>query len=249
MDFKSVQATFHGGAPESLLKTIDGKDASPDGWCVTPHFGQMQSILFVAETPVDVDLLNLTMFFMSGHPNAAFADFSVHYTTDPDPGFDSVWEDLPILNYGATYYQLGKGQGNRLVAAEEPAFRTGTIPDNLYWITARTHGKAISGFRINVFPVQRKGSGAAEPVMSWAPWNKDFMLTEFAAEVISTTTNVALGTAVTASHPLFSQDFPVGEKAMAVSNMLSPGALTDGWPSTIAHPEELQFNPSFFSSS
>lgn len=130
--FKSVQATFHGGAPEALRKTIDGEDASPDGWCVTPEFGRMQSILFVAETPVDADLLNLTLFFMSGRPNASFADFSVRYTTDPDPGFDSVWEDLPILNYGATYIHLEKGQGNRLLAAEESRFPTGTIPDNLY---------------------------------------------------------------------------------------------------------------------
>lgn len=126
MAFKSVQATFHGGTSEALLKTIDGKDASPDGWCVTPQLGQMQSVFFVAETPVDVDLLNLTMFFMSGQPNASFADFSVHYTSDPDPSFDSVWEDLPILNYGATYYRLGKvpgkGPGNRLLAAEEPSW-------------------------------------------------------------------------------------------------------------------------------
>lgn len=246
VSFKSVQATFHGGSPEALLKTIDGKDASPDGWCVTPKFEQMQSILFVAETAVDVDLLNLTMFFMSGSPNASFADFSVHYTIDPDPGFDSVWEDLPILNYGATYYQLGRGQGTRLLAAEEPAFTTGTIPDNLYWLTARTHGKAITGFRINVFPLLRKASPAAGPVMSWAPENGDFMLTEFAVEVISTTTNVALGTAVTASHPLFSQWVPPRIGAMTISNMMSPGALTDGWPSTIAHPEDNGYNPGFY---
>lgn len=246
VNFKSVQATFHGDTPEALLKTIDGQDASPDGWCVTPKFEQMQSILFVAETLVDVDLLNLTLFFMSGRPNASFADFSVHYTADPNPCFDSVWEDLPILNYGATYYQLGKGQGNRLLAAEEPAFRTGTIPDNLYWISARTYGKAITGFRINVFPQLHKTSPAAGPVMSWAPGNGDFMLTEFAVEVISTTTNVALGTPVTASHPLFSQEVPASIGAMTVSKIMSPSALTDGWPSTIAHPEVENYNPDFY---
>lgn len=244
--FKAVQATFHGGAAEALLKTIDGKDASADGWCVTPKFNQKQSILFVAEAPVDVDLLNLTMFFMSGRPNASFADFSVHFTTDPDPSFDSVWEDLPILNYGATYLRLGKGQGSRLLAAEEPNFPTGTIPDNMYWITARTHGKAITGFRINVFPVKRGRAHAAKSVMSWAPEDGDFVLTEFAAEVISTTTNVALGTSVTASHPLFSQNVPPKMGAMTVSGMMSPGALTDGWPSTIAHPEQQHFNKDFY---
>lgn len=234
VNFKSVQATFHGGAPEALLKTIDRKDASPDGWCVTPKFGQMQSILFIAEKPVDADLLNLTLFFMSGRPNASFADFSVHFTTDPEPGFDGVWQDLPILNYGATYYRLQKGQENRLQAAEEPASITGTIPDNLYWIKARTHGKAITGFRINVFPLQRSGSPSTEPVMSWAPDNGDFVLTEFAAEIISTTSNMALGASVTASHPLYT-----GYVTM------SSAALTDGWPSTIAHPEDHQFNKDF----
>ena len=116
-----------------------------------------------------------------------------------------MWEDLPILNFSATYSQLKRGQANRLLAEEEPNYPTGTMPDNLYWLSARTFGKAITGFRINVYPVQRKEYPGAGPVMSWAPFDGDFVLTEFAAEVISSTTNVALGAPVTATHPLFSE--------------------------------------------
>lgn len=70
------------------------------------------------------------------------------------------------------------------------------------------------------------------------------MLTEFAAEVISTTTNLALGASVTASHPLFSQQVPPEYVSMTASNTMTPEALTDGWPSTIAHPEDHQFQTS-----
>jgi len=76
--FKSVKATFHGGTPEALLKTIDGLETSPDGletspdgletspdgWFVAPRFDQVQAAIFVAEKPIEADLLNLTMFFI-----------------------------------------------------------------------------------------------------------------------------------------------------------------------------------------
>jgi signal transduction histidine kinase len=53
------------------------------------------------------------------------------------------------------------------------------------------------------------------------------VLTEFRAEVLTTTTNVALGVPVTATHPLYT-----------LYETMTPDALTDGWPSTIAHPAE-----------
>ena len=243
--FKSVLATHSGGGTEALQKTIDGSDVSPDGWCLASHYAEPQSAVFIAAEPIDADLLNLTMFFMSGRPNASFAHFSVAYTIDPNPSLESLWEDLPILNFGATYYQLEKGQGNRLLAAEEPAFRTGTIPDNLYWISARTRGKAITGFRITVFPVLREADATRSPVMSWSPFDGDFVLTEFSAEVLSSTTNVALGAPVSATHPLFSQPYPESERAVKGSNVMSAEALTDGWPSTIAHPASSVMGENF----
>ncbi len=246
VDFKSVQATFHGGTPEALLKTIDGLEASPDGWCVAPRFELPQSAIFLTDSPIDADLLYITMFFMSGRPNASFADFSVEFTTDPNPGPEGKWENLPVLNFGASYCQLARGQGNRLQSAEEPALRTGTIPDDLYWLSARMRGKTITGFRVTAFPVKRKATAAAEPVMSWDAFNGDFVLTEFAVEVLSSTTNVALDAPVTATHALYSQMHSNTKRPMLAWTMMTPGALTDGWPSTIAHPIVDVPNKDFF---
>jgi signal transduction histidine kinase len=224
--FREVMATAHAGTGEDLKRTIDGWEASPRGWSVEPHYAQAQAAIFIAGKPIEADLLNLTMFFMSGRPNASFAYFSLSYTTDAQPGFQGAWHDLPMLNFGATASNLRRGPGNRLIADELPQMLTGRIPDNLYWISARTRGKAITGFRIDVFPVSLSAEPASGPRMSWSR-EKDFVLTEFRAEVISMTTNVALGAPVTATHPLFI-DF----------DRMTADALTDGWPSTIAHPNE-----------
>ncbi len=237
--FKSVQATFHGGTPETLLKTIDGLETSPDGWCVAPRFEQAQAAIFLPAEPIEADLLNLTLFFMSGRPSASFASFSISYTTDAKPGFEGEWHELPMLNFGATAANLQRGQDNRLMAEEASVKITGKIPDNLYWITARTRGKSITGLRIDVFPVFRSPGFKIDyvgpgPLMAWSR-ESDFVLTEFRAEVLTTTTNVALGAPVTATHPLYS-----------LYETMTPDALTDGWPSTIAHPEEDQSDEDFY---
>jgi signal transduction histidine kinase len=237
--FKSVQATFHGDTPEALLKAIDGLEASPDGWCVAPRFEQAQAAIFLPEKPIEADLLNLTLFFMSGRPSASFACFSISYTTDAKPGFEGKWHDLPMLNFGTTAANLQRGQDNRLMAEEASVKITGKIPDNLYWITARTRGKSITGLRIDVFPVFRSPGFKIDyvgpgPLMAWSR-ESDFVLTEFRAEILTTTTNVALGAPVTATHPLYS-----------LHDTMTPDALTDGWPSTIAHPEEDQSAGDFY---
>jgi signal transduction histidine kinase len=224
--FREVMATYHAGSEADLNRTIDGLESSPKGWSLEPKFEQAQAVIFVAETPIEADLLNLTMFFMSGRPNASFANFSISYTTDAHPDFQSTWHDLPILNFGATTSNLQRGPGNSLIADEAIQEITGTIPDNLYWISARTWGKAITGFKIEVFPVFISAEPFSGPQMSWSE-EKDFVLTEFRAEVTSTTTNVALGAPVTATHPLY-----IGY------NRMKADALTDGWPSTIAHPHD-----------
>lgn len=224
--FREVTATFNAGSAEDLKRTIDGLEASPKGWSVEPRFDEAQAAIFVAEEPIKADFLNLTMFFMSGRPNASFAYFSISYTTDAQPGFQSEWHDLPMFNFGATTCNLRRGPGNRLIADEVSQIVTGRIPDNMVWISSRTPGKAITGFRVEVFPVFRSADLSAGPMMSWA-YQKDFVLTEFRAEVVSTTTNVALGTPVTATHPLYFE-----------YDRMTADALTDGWPSTIAHPNE-----------
>lgn len=224
--FREVMATCHAGTEKDLKHTIDGWETSPKGWSVAPSFNQGQSSIFVAAKPIEADLLNLTMFFMSGRPNASFAYFSISYTTDTQPGYQSEWHDLPMFNFGATTSNLRRGPGNRLIADEVSQIVTGRIPDNIYWISSRTRGKAITGFRVDVFPVFRSADFNAGPAMSWSI-DRDFVLTEFRAEVVSTTTNVALGAPVTATHPLYFE-----------YETMTADALTDGWPSTIAHPAE-----------
>ncbi|MCX6872979.1 MAG: histidine kinase [Verrucomicrobia bacterium] len=222
--FREVMATYYAGTDEDLKRTIDGWEASPKGWSLEPQYEQAQAAIFIAEKPIEADLLNVTMFFMSGRPNTSFADFSISYTTDAHPGFQGAWHDLPMLNFGAVASDLRRGPGNHLIADEKLQVLTGKIPDDLYWISARTRGQSITGFRIEVFPVWLSAEAVPEPRMSWS-MDKDFVLTEFRAEVISTTTNVALGAPVTATHRLWDEH-----------GLMTADALTDGWPSTIAHP-------------
>lgn len=67
--------------------------------------------------------------------------------------------------------------------------------------------------------------------MSWGK-SGDFVLTEFQAESLGeTNTNIARGTRVKASHLL--------------SGNLSPGVLTDGMPSTYAHPWQADLGSGF----
>ncbi|MGJ8656578.1 MAG: ATP-binding protein [Akkermansiaceae bacterium] len=76
--------------------------------------------------------------------------------------------------------------------------------------------------------------------MAWAA-NGDFMLTEFRVEELSSTTNIALGAPVTATHPLH-----ITGQAYSVFVQMLPSALTDGWPSTLAHPKAHGENEGFY---
>jgi signal transduction histidine kinase len=237
--FREIITSYHAGSIEDVKLTIDGREASPKGWSVAPNFAEPQSAIFVADKPIKADLLNLTMFFMSGRPNSSFAHFSVRYTTDDKPCFTSEWHALPILNFGATASKLSRGQDDHLMAEEVSVILTGRIPDNLFWITARMRNLAITGFKIDVFPMFRSpefdvafvGKG---PLMAWSR-EKDFVLTEFRAEILTTSTNVALGASATATHPLYFEN-----------ERMKAHALTDGWPSTIAHPDEAVAGKDFY---
>ena len=226
--FSDVEATYHAGNPEHLKHTIDGRNASATGWSVGGHFESPQSIIFTTKEPIEADLIELSLCFMSGRPHASFADFEVSYTIDETPTQEGHWEPLPLLNFSATTCELTRAFANRLTAYEVSFVVTGMIPDDIYRISTRLPGKAVTGFRIDVYPVVRDMRPADGPVMAWAA-KGDFMLTEFRVEVISTSTNVALGAPVTATHPLHETTYPPYGQMM-------PDALTDGWPSTLAHP-------------
>ncbi|MGJ8654379.1 MAG: ATP-binding protein [Opitutaceae bacterium] len=228
--FSDVTASYHAGDPEHLKHTIDGRNASATGWSVGGHFESPQSVIFTTSEPIEADLLELSLCFMSGRPHASFADFEVSYTTDATPTQDGNWKPLPLLNYSATTCELSNRSGNRLSADEVPFVVTGMIPDDIYRISTRLPGKSVTGFRIVVYPVLRVMRPEDRPVMAWASTG-DFMLTEFRVEVISTSTNIALGATVTATHPLHETKYPI-----AVTTMMAATALTDGWPSTLAHP-------------
>jgi signal transduction histidine kinase len=226
--FSDVESSYHAGAPEDLNNTIDGRNASATGWSVDGHFESSQSLVFTSSEPIEADLIELTLFFMSGRPHASFADFALSYTTDAIPTQTGNWKPLPLLNYSATTCELTAKPDNRLTAGEVSSVVTGLIPDDLYRISTRLPGKSVTGFRIDVYPVLRAMRPGSAPVMAWAATG-DFMLTEFRVEIISTSTNVALGAPVTATHPLHETKYLPNGTMMA-------GTLTDGWPSTLAHP-------------
>lgn len=235
--FSKVEASFHSGKPSRLKDTINGQSDSSTGWSVGGNFKSPQWIIFTAENPIQADFIELSLHFMSGRPHASFASFSLSYTTDETPSQDGSWEPLPLLNFSAATSKLTKHEGDRLMAEEVSYTITGLIPDEIYRISTRFPGVSVTGFRINTFPVLRSIPHFDKtielpnvPIMAWAQ-DGNFVLTEFRAEVISTSTNVALGCPVTATHPLYST-YRKLEKAML------PGALTDGWPSTLAHPNK-----------
>lgn len=233
--FSRVEASYHAGEPAHLQQTIDGQSSSFDGWNVEGKFKSPQWIIFTAKNPIQADFIELSLHFMSGRPHSSFASFSLSYTTDETPSQDGAWEPLPLLNFSAATSKLTKDEGDRIMAEEVSYTITGLIPDEIYRISTRFPGVSVTGFRIDTFSVLRSIPPFDKtieilnvPIMAWAQ-DGNFVLTEFRAEVISTSTNVALGTPVTATHPLYTTSRKSGKTML-------PGALTDGWPSTIAHP-------------
>ena len=88
----------------------------------------------------------------------------------------------------------------------------------------------VSGFRLDAIPVERPNEN--DKCMSWSA-DGDFVLTELRVEALSdTNTNIARGARVKASHLL--------------PGNMTPAALTDGMPSTYAHPWQADLGPAFF---
>lgn len=244
-----VVCSRHVGNAEDLANVIDGNEAASRGWSVGVDHGRPEAAVMVLRTPVVADLLNLSMYFMSGRTNAFFNCFAVSVTSDAEPRLEGQWEPVRVLNYGATAGTLRPLAGDRFGSEEVPIFYTGTIVDNVYWLTCRTRGKVVTGIRIDVFPQQRsvvypEHWRIQRDCLSWAHGG-DFVLTEFRVELVSSTTNMALGKPVRASKPLarvlMSDEYPV-----AASAQMTAAALTDGWPSTFAHPASRVPERDFF---
>ena len=242
--FDRVEATYFAGDPEDLAKTIDGIDASGRGWSVARRTDRPQAAIFMTAAPLKDELLLLTLCFQSGRPYGSMAEFSLSFTSDDQPSLKGNWHPLTIVNQSATTGTLTLMPNGRLRAEEVVAVTTGRIPDNNYQVTVRATGRVVTGFRIDVYPVLRSlpqllpevEAVADIPVMAWAMLG-DFVLTEFRATRITHSTNVALGAPVKASHPLYQTTMPAGEMTAA--------ALTDGLPSTFAHPRQPDLGDAF----
>jgi signal transduction histidine kinase len=235
VDFSKVEASYYDQDTSKLELTIDGRSASSTGWNLGDQLEEPQAIIFTTKEPVEADLLELSLCFMSGRPHSAFAEFSTSFTTDVNPSHDSNWRPLPVLNHSAITCKLTTGPNNRILAEETSTVVTGMIPDEIYRISTRLPGIAVTGFRIDVFPKQRTTRKNNPPVMAWSA-DGDFTLTEFLVEVLSTSTNVALGASVTATHPLYQSNNPIYKTVPKRYLEMTADAITDGWPSTLAHP-------------
>jgi len=243
--FEKVEATYFAGDSADLAKTIDGIDASGRGWSVAGRTHQPQAAIFKTAAPLKADLVLLTLCFQSGRPYGSMAEFLLSFTSDDQPSLLGNWQPLTIVNPSATTGSLTLTPNGRLRAEEVVAVTTGGIPDNNYQVTVRTTGQVVTGLRIDVYPVQRSlhqllpevEEVADLPVMAWAMLG-DFVLTEFRATLITHSTNIALGAPVKASHPLYQTTMPIGKMTAA--------ALTDGLPSTFAHPRQPDLGGAFF---
>jgi len=232
--FDRVEATNYSGSVQDLQKIIRGIGPSARGWSLASSVEKPESAIFITKSPVEADLLQFEMFFLSGRPNASFANFELSYTCDPEPTFASRWVSLAPIACGATACGLFVGPDNHLNAEEAPRRLTGKITDNIYWVIARGPKKALTALRVEVFPVRRLQVPSKFPLMSWAI-DGHFVLTGFQATVVSSSTNVAQGAPVTANRPLYTN-----------FDTMSAGALTDGWPATIAHPAANVCGSDFF---
>ena len=217
-----IEATFHGSTSNDLACVIDGVEAGPRGWSVSPKLAAPQAVVIRCAQPVEASELDFTLFFLSGRPNNSIAEFALSYTTDAEPSLNGDWKPLEIQRFTAEVATLQRTGDGHLRAALLPDEITGAIPDDTYRIATLLPGGRATGFRLTVFPVFAY-AGAA-PWMAWGSPH-DFVLTEFRVEVHARdNTNIALHRPANASHPL--------------NGPQTPAALTDGLPATLAHPRD-----------
>jgi len=229
------EATFFAGRPADFARVVDGLEVGPQGWSVAPKVHEPQALVVRCARPVEAAELDVTLFFMAGRPLHTIAEFALSYTTDSEPSLSGNWKPLEVQRFNAEVTTLRRTKDGRLRSDPLPDLVTGTIPDDVYGATVLLPGGRATGFRLEVFPVKRTPD--SPPGLSYQP-NFDFFLTEFRVAVHTRqTTNIALHRPVKASHTLFVLDR--GESQQA-------GALTDGLPATIAHPDDPTLGANFY---
>ena len=217
--FKTVESSSKNNSPTQLNACIDGIESGLNGWSAS-DFNKKQEAIFLTTHPENASTYKISLFFLSGRPLNAIAEFAISATNDPNPSLAGNWVQMNISRFSAENANLQETPEHHLRANEVNPEDMGVQKDAIYFVTAFTALRGVTGFRIEAFPVIKKNTRL--PAMSWGIGG-NFILTEFQVEPVATT-NVALNAPVKASHPLWHE--------------MKPGALTDGLPSTIAHPAE-----------
>lgn len=232
--FTRPEATSHVGSERNLESVVDGVETGPAGWAVEPMLSDTQSLVVQCVRPVEAAELDFGLFFMAGRPFSTIAEFSLSYTTDEVPSLEGNWTPLDVQRFSAEVNTLRRAENGRLRADQVQRVWTGNVRDEVYRVEVLLPGGRATGFRLDAFPVVVDPH--RPPVLSWNdPW--DFVLTEFqVSEHLRRTTNIALHRPVSTSHPLFTNRDGDAMKAES---------LTDGLPSTIAHPDQAGLGDAF----
>jgi signal transduction histidine kinase len=231
-----AEATYHADAVADLASVIDGVETGPSGWTVRGQTSVPQSLVLKCQRQVEAAELTVSLYFLAGRPRNPMAEFSLSFTTDAEPSLGGKWQRLDVLRFSAEVGSLQRTAEGRIRAAPVPLEWTGNERDDVYQVDVRLPGRRATGFRLDAYPVMT-GEFKDTPGLSWhEPY--DVVVTEFRiSEIVRQTTNIALNKPVRASHPLFINQN--GEQQQAAS-------LTDGLPSTIAHPHDEHHGRSFF---
>ncbi|TAE90663.1 MAG: hypothetical protein EAZ81_09200 [Verrucomicrobia bacterium] len=230
------QASFFSGSDASFARVVDGIAAGPEGWSVTGKQEEAQSLVVTCARPVEAAELDISLFFLAGRPFNYLAEFHLAFTTDETPSLQSTWRPLEILRFSSEAATLQRIGSSALRASKIFYNVNGSVPDEIYRLTAALPGKKATGFRVTAQPVVISAEKNLQGLSYYAPY--DFTMTEFRVAIHRRdTTNIALHCPVRSSHPLYRN---------ADGTFMRPEALTDGLPATIAHPGRLTPAQEFF---
>jgi signal transduction histidine kinase len=222
---KNLEATF-AEKPQSLPEVIDGKDTGRTGWTVMPRVREPHSLIIRTSDPVQAQSFDLTLCFLSGWPGRYPGLFKLSFTTDTQPAFSGNWQQVDPMAFTATGCELIRREDGRFSTSNSDTM----VGDAILQVRIRGPVKAVTGFRIDIFPFQP--SDRPGLAVSWNEY-RDICLTEFRVEATRvSTTNVALGRPVKASHALWAGT--------------SASVLTDGLPGSFDHPAQPNLSNGFY---
>ena len=226
LPIQSLKASYGEQAEVRLPKVMDGRDTGEVGWSVYPRTGEKHSLM-ARIAPTQALAFDLRFCFLSGQPKRYFGRFALSLTTDPEPSLEGNWQPVTPHSGSALGTSLTVQADGSVTATEGDQM----IGDAIFQLRVPGPAGRVTGFRVDVFPFEKPD--APGPRVSWNEY-RDFCLTEWRVTGVqeSSTTNVALGCAVTASHPLWAGG--------------SAQVLTDGLPGSFIHPKDPGLGPAFY---